>query len=421
MGSGGREHALAWKLAQNPTLDRLYAAPGNPGIADVGTLVPIAADDIRMLAEFAEREHIDLTVVGPEAPLVAGIADEFGSRGLRVFGPTAAAATIEGSKVFCREFARRHDIPMAAGESFDDPDAAEDFARSLDAPLVVKADGLAVGKGVLICGDHEQAVAAIGTVMREKAFGAAGERVVVEEFLEGREVTMLALTDGETLIVFEPAQDFKRSHDGDEGTNTGGMGAYSPLPWLTEDVREQAVREILQPIVRGMAEEDRRYVGCLYAGLMMTSKGPKLIEVNCRFGDPETQVVLPRFGTESSRSDFAEAVLACVEGNLRNYRVTWRRDASVCVAVASGGYPGPYKTGVPIEGVEDAVSMPGVNVFHAGTAMKGRKLVSAGGRVLSVVARGRTIEAARKRAYEAVGKIRMEGMHYRTDIAKGVK
>jgi phosphoribosylamine--glycine ligase len=412
VGSGGREHALAWKLSHNPTLDRLYAAPGNPGIAELAQLVPIQPTEVGAIADFAEAENIDLTVVGPERPLVLGLADELASRGLRVFGPSSKAALIESSKAFCRDFANRHGIPMAAGESFDDSEAAIDYARSLPAPVVVKADGPAEGKGVMICADHERAAATIDAMINGRMFGESSSRVVVEECLQGREASLLCLTDGEALVCLEAAQDYKRALDGDEGLNTGGMGSYSPVAWLTEDMREQAVSEVVVPVVAGLAEEGRRYVGCLYAGLMFTPKGPRLIEVNCRFGDPEAQALLPRIS-----SDLCEVMLACVEGNVRNYSINWRREASVCVAIASGGYPGDYKKGVPISGLEDAASLRDVIVFHANTELRGKRLVSAGGRVLNVVACGRTVKAARKRAYEAVNAIRMDGMHYRTDIA----
>ena len=415
IGSGGREHALAWKLAASHSVDELISAPGSPGMAQLGRTIPVPVDNLEGLARVAIEEAIDLTVVGPEIPLVAGVADVFASKGLTVFGPSKAAAEIEGSKVFCRELARRQGVPMAEGETFDDADAAIDFARTIAPPVVVKAEGLAAGKGVLICGDHAEARSAIEQIMRERVFGESGNRVVVEEFLEGRETSIFCLTDGETKLILEPAQDYKRALDDDRGLNTGGMGGYSPVPWLEPGVRDDAVRRIIAPLIDGLAAEGRRYQGCFYAGLMITDKGPRLIEVNCRFGDPEAQMLLPRM-----ESDFAELLLACVEGSLDSYVLRWRDDACVCVVMASGGYPHAYETGVEIEGIAQAEAVDDVAVFHAGTATADGKLVSAGGRVLSVSALGSSIAAARDRAYEAVGKIRMDGAHFRGDIARGL-
>lgn len=412
VGSGGREHAVAWKLAQSEHVEEIISAPGSPGMARLGECVAIGLDDFGGLFDLASERGADLTIIGPEAPLVAGISDLFAASGMRVFGPSRAAAEIEGSKVFCRDLARRYGVPMAEGESFDDPDAAFDYARTLAAPLVVKAEGLAAGKGVLICADHAEARDAIDRIMRGRAFGDSGSRVVVEEFLEGRETSIFCLTDGQTRLVLEPAQDYKRALDADAGLNTGGIGSYSPVPRLAPEVREQAVNEIVFPLLDGLAAEGRTFRGCFYTGLMFTAKGPRLIEVNCRFGDPETQVLLPRL-----RSDFAELLAACVDGSLASYEPAWRDDACVCVVCASGGYPEPYETGKPIEGIDDAESSEDVAVFHAGTAERDGKLVSAGGRVLGVSALGPTIPRARERAYDAVGRIRMEGLHYRRDIA----
>lgn len=415
VGSGGREHALAWKLAQSDRVTELVSAPGNPGMAELGRTVPVAIDDLEGLARLAEDESIDLTLVGPEVPLVAGIGDLFSARGLRVFGPSKAAAEIEGSKVFCREVARRHGVPMAEGESFDDPDAAIDYARTIAAPVVVKAEGLAAGKGVLICAGHREAQTAIDQIMRDRAFGDSGSRVVVEEFLEGNETSMFCLTDGEARVILEPAQDYKRALDGDRGLNTGGMGSYSPVPWLEATVREQAVREIVEPLLDGLASEGRPYSGCFYTGLMITDKGPRLIEVNCRFGDPETQVLLPRLHT-----DLAELLSACVDRELGSQRIEWSGEACVSVVVASAGYPQSAAESVRIAGIGGAEDLDGVAVFHAGTARTDGRLVSNGGRVLNVTALGPSIPAARQRAYEAVGKIKMDGMHVRSDIAEGV-
>jgi phosphoribosylamine---glycine ligase len=415
VGSGGREHALAWKLAQSASVTEIISAPGNPGMAELGRTVPVPVDDLAGLARLAEDRSIDLTVVGPEMPLVAGIADVFAERKMPVFGPRKVAAEIEGSKVFCRELARRHGVPMAEGESFDDPDAAFEYARTIAPPLVVKAEGLAAGKGVLICSTHAEAQAAIDQIMRERVFGASGGRVVVEEFLEGRETSIFCVTDGDTRVVLEPAQDYKRALDGDQGLNTGGIGSYSPVPWLGPDVREQAVREIVMPLLDGLAAEGRPYEGCLYCGLMITDKGPRLIEVNCRFGDPETQVLLPRL-----RTDFAELLSACAAGGLGSQRLEWSDDACVTVVVTSGGYPGEYRTGIAIAGIEDAEALGDVTVFHAGTTRIDGRLVNSGGRVLNVSAWGPSIAAARDRAYEAVGKIRMDGAYARSDIALDV-
>jgi phosphoribosylamine---glycine ligase len=415
VGSGGREHALAWKLAQSDHVTEIVSAPGNPGMAELGRAVPVPNDDLGGLARLAEDESIDLTVVGPEVPLVNGIADVFTARGLRVFGPSRVAAEIEGSKVFCRELARRHGVPTAEGESFDDPDAAADYAKTIAPPLVVKAEGLAAGKGVLVCADLGEARAAIDRIMRERVFGDAGGRVVVEEFLEGRETSLFCLTDGQTRLILEPAQDYKRALDEDRGLNTGGMGSYSPVPWLDASVREQAVREIVDPLLDGLDEEGRPYAGCLYCGLMITDKGPRLIEVNCRFGDPETQALMPRL-----RTDLAELLGACVDRQLGSQRLEWSDEACVSVVVAAKGYPESYRSGLEIEGVEEADAEDGVAIFHAGTTRSEGHLVSSGGRVLNVSALGLTIPAAHERAYAALGKVRMQDKYFRTDIARGL-
>ncbi len=415
IGSGGREHALAWKLARSPSVDELISAPGSPGMATLGRTVDVKVDDLEGLANLARDEAIDLTVVGPEIPLVAGIADVFADEGLTVFGPSKAAAEIEGSKVFCRELARRHGAPMAEGETFDDADAAIDYAKTIAGPVVVKAEGLAAGKGVLICRDHKEATDAIEQIMRARVFGDSGNRVVVEEFLEGRETSIFCLTDGETKLILEPAQDYKRARDNDEGLNTGGMGSYSPVPWLAPESREKAVSEIIFPLIDGLASEGRPYKGCFYLGAMFTAKGPRLIEVNCRFGDPETQVLMPRL-----RSDLGEVLLACATSSLSGTKLEWTDDSCVSVVVASGGYPEDYETGKPISGIESAEALGDVAVFHAGTTTKDGKLASAGGRVLNVSALGSSIPEARKRAYDAVEKIEMDGRHFRRDIAEGI-
>jgi phosphoribosylamine---glycine ligase len=412
VGGGGREHALAWALSRNPTVDRLYAAPGNPGMEELAECVPVAADDVAGLVGLAERASIDLTVVGPEAPLVAGLVDELEARGLRAFGPTAAGARIEGSKSWAKELCARHGIPAPASETFDDVTAAVMYLDAFEAPYVVKADGLAGGKGVTVASTREEAVGAIQACLVDRAFGAAGDRVVIEEYVAGREVSALAITDGRTVIPLVLAQDFKRVRDGDRGPNTGGMGAYSPVPFAGPETEAAITRGVLEAAVRALSEEGILYRGVLYAGLMLTESGPRALEFNCRFGDPETQAILPRL-----ESDLAEAMVACVEGTLADHRLAWTPEACVTVVVASGGYPGAYRTGLPVEGLEEAGKADKTQVFHAGTARRDGRVVTAGGRVLAVSALGKDLGEARDRAYEACGRIRFDGAHHRTDIA----
>ena len=413
IGSGGREHALAWKLRQSPRVSRLYAAPGNAGIAAVARCLPIKADDLNGLRDFAERERIDLTVVGPELPLTLGIADLFHSAGLPVFGPSKAAAAIEGSKAFAKALMLKHGIPTARFELFTDSKSARAYARSLGAPLVVKADGLASGKGVFVCRSLEEADRAIAVCLEERGFGDAGARIVIEEFLEGEEASFFAVTDGETLLPLAAAQDHKTVFDQDQGPNTGGMGAYSPAPAVTEECAQEIVETIMRPTVLAMADEGRPYSGLLYAGLMLTKDGPKVLEFNCRFGDPETQPLVTRLN-----DDLFTPLAAVAHRNPLPREAAWRPDASVCVVLASPGYPGEYRSGLPISGVEEAEALDNVVVFHAGTALKNGQLISAGGRVLGVTALGSTISHAITRAYQAVEKIRFEGMHYRRDIGQ---
>lgn len=415
VGGGGREHALVWKLAQNLTVDRLFAAPGNAGIAREATCVPIPADDVKAIATFVDREGVDLTVVGPETPLVAGLADELASRGQRVFGPSRAAARIEGSKAWAKELCERYGIPAARSRTFTGLDPAVEYLDAFDPPYVVKADGLAAGKGVTVAEDRKAAVAALEASLVERAFGDAGSRVLIEEFLSGREVSAFALTDGRDVLPLVVAQDFKRVGDGDSGPNTGGMGACCPVPFVDEATASRIWDEVLVRAVRAMDSEGVRYQGVLYAGLMLTAEGPKLLEFNCRFGDPETQVVVPRL-----RSDLGELLLACVEGNLSNYKTHWSKETCVTVVLASGGYPGAYDTGVEIAGLEAAAEVEGVIIFHAGTDERQSRVVTSGGRVLSVSGLGATPAAARARAYEACSRISFEGMHYRKDIAERV-
>jgi len=413
VGSGGREHALAWKLSKSPMVTRLFAAPGNPGMARHCQTLPIKADDIDALAAFAEQERIDLTVVGPELPLTLGLVDLFQSRGLAAFGPTRAAAALEGSKAFAKALMAKHGIPTARFGTFDDAGAARRYARELGAPLVVKADGLAGGKGAIVCQSLAEADRAIARCLEEKVFGQAGELVVVEEFLRGTEASVFALTDGESVLPFGAAQDHKAVFDDDRGPNTGGMGAYTPPPVVTEALLHDVMERIIRPTVSAMALEGRPYRGVVYAGLMLTAEGPRVLEFNCRFGDPECQPLALRLA-----DDLFPLLRAVAGGGRLPTAVRWRSEAAVCVVLASGGYPGDYATGKTISGIEEAERVEGVTIFHAGTALRDGRLVTAGGRVLGVTALGREIPAAIARAYEAVGRIHFEGMHFRKDIGR---
>ena len=412
VGGGGREHALVRSLARNPTVDRLYATPGNAGIAREAECVPIAADDVAGIVELAGRERIDLTVVGPEAPLVAGLADALEGSGHRVFGPSRDAARIEGSKAWTKELCERYAIPAARSRAFAELAPAVGYLDELDAPYVIKADGLAAGKGVVIAEDRATATAALAACLVDRAFGQAGATALVEEHLTGPEVSAFALTDGREVLPLAMAQDFKRVGDGDAGPNTGGMGAYSPVPFVDDDAAARIQDEVLVRAVRAMESEGVHYRGVLFAGLMLTEEGPKLLEFNCRFGDPETEVILPRL-----RSDLGELLLSCVEGNLPGSGAGWSTEACVTVVLASGGYPGPYETGFEVRGLEEAEEVPAVSVFHSGTAERGGRVVTAGGRVLAVSGLGTTFAEARARTYDACSLISFEGMHYRTDIA----
>jgi phosphoribosylamine--glycine ligase len=414
VGQGGREHALAWKLSQNPSVDRLLAAPGNAGIEDVATCLPVAANDIPGIVELVEREEVDLTVVGPEAPLVSGLVDELESRGYWAFGPTRDGARVEGSKVWARQLCEKHGIPGPRARALQDMAEAAAYLEELDPPFVVKVDGLAAGKGVTVAETRDEALRALKEALVDGLFGEAGGTVLVEEYVEGREVSALALTDGRAVIPLVLAQDFKRALDGDQGPNTGGMGAYSPVPWVDAETQARIVEDVLKATVLALEEEGIRYRGVLYAGLMLTADGPKVLEFNCRFGDPEAQVVLPRL-----LSDLGESMLASVEGNLGVYRLEWSPQTCVTVVIASKGYPGPHPMGLEVGGLEDAQKMENVLVFHAGTARREGRVVTAGGRVLSVTALGKDLAEARSRAYEACSRISFEGMHYRSDIALG--
>jgi phosphoribosylamine--glycine ligase len=415
IGSGGREHALAWALARSPELDSLYAAPGSTGIARHGELVPIGADEIDALAEHALRERYDLTVVGPEAPLVAGLGDRLREAGLAVFGPSAPAARIEGSKVFAKRFMERHGIPSAAYRVFQAIEEAESYLRSREAayPLVVKADGLAAGKGVIIAENVQQAVQAAEGMLSGRAFGAAGSRIVIEELLRGTEASFFVLTDGTRFVELATCQDYKRALDGDRGLNTGGMGSYSPSAYLHGDLRREIVDRIVRPTIEGLAREEHPYRGVLYCGVMLTERGPQVLEYNARFGDPETQALLPRLD-----GDWLPVLHACATGGLEVQDLRWKSDAAVCVVMSSGGYPGSYAKGLPVHGVDQAEALENVVVFHAGTALgPDGSLVTAGGRVLGVTALGPDLGSARDRAYAAVARIRWDGAHHRTDIA----
>ena len=412
VGGGGREHTLAWALARSPLVDDLLAAPGNAGIASVGRCLPVPADDVAAVVELVEREDVDLTVVGPEAPLVAGLTDALEARGRLVFGPTADAARIEGSKAWAKELMQRHGIPTARSGTFADLEKAVAFVDELGGRAVVKADGLAAGKGVAVATDRERAIVAIEDSLVRGAFGDAGSTVVVEEILEGPEVSAFALSDGRRVLRLGLAQDFKRAQDGDEGPNTGGMGAFSPVPSVEPALEERIWSETVIATLDALRSEGIRYRGCLFAGLMLTADGPKVLEFNCRFGDPETEVLLPRL-----RTDVAELLLACARGQLPSDRGADAADAAVTVVLASGGYPGPYETGVEVHGLVGAASLDGVTVFHAGTAERDDRVVTAGGRVLAVSALGDSLAQARTRAYEACERISFDGMRYRHDIA----
>jgi phosphoribosylamine---glycine ligase len=411
VGGGGREHAIAWKLAQSPGLGRMIAAPGNPGIAAHARRVPIKDTAIDPLVALAQQERPDLVVIGPEAPLALGLADRLRAAGLAVFGGSAAAARLESSKAFAKDLMARHRIPTARFGTFRDAAAARRYARELGAPLVVKADGLAAGKGVTVCGTLEEADRAIAQCLEARAFGDAGLTVVVEEFLVGEEASFFALSDGATVLPLTAAQDHKTVLDGDRGPNTGGMGAYSPAPVMDAAMQERVMATIVRPTIAAMADEGAPYTGALFVGLMITALGPKVIEFNCRFGDPECQAILPRL-----EDDLLALLLAAATGKGLPPALTWSAQSSVCVVMTSAGYPGAYETGRAITGVEAAAALPGVNVFHAGTALVDGALVTAGGRVLGVQAVGADVSTAIRTAYAAVERIRFDGAHYRRDI-----
>jgi phosphoribosylamine--glycine ligase len=412
VGSGGREHALVWKISQSPLVEKIYAAPGNGGIAGIAECVDIKDTDVVTLANFAREKGIGLTVVGPEAPLVAGIADEFRRRGLRVFGPDKKAAMLEGSKVFSKNFMKKYGIPTGDFRVFEDFDQALRNAGIFGYPVVIKADGLAAGKGVIIAKDRKEAEEGLREIMVNRRFGDAGKQVLIEEYLEGTEMTMLCFVDRNTIVPMESARDYKRIFDGDEGPNTGGMGTFSPNDIYTPEIDREFREEIMAPVLKAMKEEGIDYRGVLYFGLMVTSKGIKILEFNCRFGDPETQVILPRL-----ESDVIDIMNAVVEGSLKDIEIKWTDRASVCVVMASAGYPFSYRTGERITGL-DALEEEGVYVFHAGTRLDNDVYYTNGGRVLGVTAMGSSKEEARQKAYRAVERIHFYGAQYRKDIAR---
>ncbi|MEQ8194725.1 MAG: phosphoribosylamine--glycine ligase [Rhodospirillales bacterium] len=411
VGGGGREHALCWAIARSKRCSALYCAPGNAGIAEVATCVDIAAEDIPAIVAFAENEGIGFVVVGPEAPLVDGLVDELEERGIKAFGPSADAAELEGSKGFMKDLCAKYGIPTGEYERFDEPDAAKEYVIRHDAPIVVKADGLAAGKGVILCHNKNEAFAAIDHVMTERAFGEAGDEIVIEEFLRGEEASFFALVDGATAVPLVSAQDHKAAHDGDKGPNTGGMGAYTPAPIVTPAMTDTIMETIITPTIQGMAAEGRPFKGVLFAGLMIEDGVPSVLEFNVRFGDPECQALMMKM-----KSDALDVLLACAEGTLDQTKIDWHDDATLAVVMASNGYPGHYAKGSEIRGLEDAGAIENVVVFHAGTKIEDHRLVANGGRVLAVTARAKTVKAAQELAYKAVDLIEWPGGFCRRDI-----
>lgn len=411
VGSGGREHALAWKLKQSSGVERIFCAPGNAGTAEIGENVAIAANDLPALARFAKDNRIGLTVVGPDDPLAAGIVDVFDAEGLRIFGPTKSAARLESSKIFAKELMRKKRIPTARAAIFEKEEAATAFLRESRFPIVIKADGLALGKGVIVAKEVEEGQATIEAMMRERRFGDAGTRVLIEECLTGSECSLHVLVDGSSHRMLATARDHKRAFDGDKGPNTGGMGAFSPADNFSAELQARFDREVMRPLLEGLSESGVEFRGLLFPGLMITAEGPRVLEFNCRFGDPETQAILPRL-----KSDLLPLLEATIDGKLDGTKIEWDERAAVTVVLASGGYPGKYDVGKPISGLESACSQD-VHIFHAGTRRENGSVVTAGGRVLAVTALGETIAAARDRAYEAASRIHFDSCHYRRDIA----
>lgn len=415
IGSGGREHAIAWKLSKSPKVTKLYCAPGNAGIGQIAECVPISAMEFDKLADFAQENGIDLTVVGMDDPLVGGIVDVFEARGLRVFGPRKNAAILEGSKAFSKDLMKKYGIPTAAYENFHSPEDAIEYLKTAKMPIVLKADGLALGKGVLICNTREEAMEGVKTLMLDKQFGAAGDTIVIEEFMTGREVSVLSYVDGKTIKTMTSAQDHKRALDGDKGLNTGGMGTFSPSPFYTKEVDDFCNKYIYQATVDAMASEGREFKGIIFFGLMLTEKGPRVLEYNARFGDPEAQVVLPRM-----KNDIIEVIEACIDGTLDKVDLQFEDNAAVCVVLASDGYPVKYEKGFVINGLDNFKGKDGYYVFHAGSKKTDKGIVTNGGRVLGVTAKGKDLKEARKNAYEATKWIDFENKYMRNDIGKAI-
>ena len=416
VGSGGREHAIAWKVSQSPLAEKIYCAPGNAGIAELAECVDIGAMEFEKLAAFAKEKEIDLTIIGMDDPLVGGIVDVFEAEGLRVFGPRKNAAILEGSKAFSKDLMKKYHIPTAAYETFDDPAKAEEYLKTTKFPIVLKADGLALGKGVLICNTLEEALEGVKTIMLDKKFGSAGNHMVIEEFMTGREVSVLSFVDGKTIKTMASAQDHKRAKDGDQGLNTGGMGNFSPTPFYTKEVDDFCQKYIFQPTVDAMAAEGREFKGVIFFGLMLTEDGPKVLEYNARFGDPEAQVVLPRM-----ENDMVEVVEACIDGRLDQIDLKFKEDAAVCVVLASDGYPVAYEKGFPIRGLGNFKGKDGYYVFHAGSKTgENGEILTNGGRVLGVTALGKTLQEARENAYRAVDWVDFDNKYYRHDIGKAI-
>jgi phosphoribosylamine--glycine ligase len=415
VGSGGREHAIAWAAKKSPKVEEIYCAPGNGGISQIATCVPIGAMEFDKLIAFAKEKSIDFTIIGMDDPLVGGIVDAFEAEGLRVFGPRKNAAIIEGSKAFSKDLMKKYKIPTAAYETFTSPEAAMEYLQTAKMPIVLKADGLALGKGVLICQDREEALEGVKTLMLDKQFGTAGDTIVIEEFMTGREVSVLAFCDGKTIKCMTSAQDHKRAKDGDEGLNTGGMGTFSPSPFYTKEVEEFCEKYVYQPTIDAMAAEGRPFTGILFTGLMLTEDGPKVLEYNARFGDPEAQVVLPRM-----KNDMIEVMEACVEGRLSEVNLEFEDNAAVCVILASDGYPLSYEKGKKITGLETFASKDDYYVFHAGTKLTEDGIVTNGGRVLGVTAKGTDLKEARAKAYEATEWIQFSNKYMRHDIGKAI-
>ena len=416
VGSGGREHALCWKIAQSKKVDKIYCAPGNAGVAEVAECVAIGAMEFEKLADFAQEKEIDLTVIGMDDPLVGGVVDVFEERGLRIFGPRKNAAILEGSKAFSKDLMKKYNIPTAAYENFDDADKAMAYLETASFPIVLKADGLALGKGVLICNTLEEAKEGVKSIMMDKAFGSAGNQMVIEEFMTGREVSVLSFVDGNTIKIMTSAQDHKRAMDGDQGLNTGGMGTFSPSPFYTEEIDEFCQKYIYQATVDAMKAEGREFKGIIFFGLMLTEKGPRVLEYNARFGDPETQVVLPRM-----KNDIVEVFEACVDGTLDQIELEFEDNAAVCVVLASAGYPLKYDKGLPIFGLDTFKDKDSYFVFHAGTKFNEEgTIVTNGGRVLGVTATGATLKEARANAYEATNWVTFDNKYCRSDIGKAI-